>query len=135
MPKKKLKWNLGKGRVEHISNLLEQVRVGYIQARQNPDKDSVQDYAVLLDSLFLEVETYIKGEDEDQADEIDKKLDRILNDLEEEGNGFDDFQLRDYLKRLRGIERVLNRLRIEAGLDIPRSTEFDEEKAAVQGLR
>ena len=133
MPKdRELEWNLGAHRIHFIGEVVSETRRRYAQAQQETTIENVDDYATMLDTLYMEIFPYIK--DEDKSKEIEENINEAKKALNGPREAVE-HELLDALNTLRDTDKDLQKARIEANLDIPSSTKLDPETALVDGLR
>lgn len=149
MPKEgDFQWNLGKKRVEFIGEVTNKLRGAYSMARLRKDKGSCREYFTFIDTLYMTLRPYIEDVDVDEIDvdfedkQLDNKdlknlLDNLIDQIDSETDSLGNRNApKQLIEKMRTVDLIINEIRINLNLDIPRDLEFDpeEEGVATEGL-
>lgn len=121
-----LEWNTAAYRVKFISQIATAVRQSYATARRTRDLDDLKDYFQQVAVLYEELRIYLDQEKKAEMDDAVDKLETKLRQTERAGT--------DLVNDIRNMDRKLQEVRRDQGLDIPSKTKLDEEEALTEGL-
>lgn len=108
-----LEWNIGSHRIKYIGEKTSEVRESFDKAIKHKTEGRVRNYFNNLETLYFDIRQYIDSEDQT------KDIEDTFNDIRDKDS------YTDNLEEIKELDKKIQEIRLDLGLDIPSKTSPD----------
>lgn len=123
-------YDLRQSRLDILGRLVQEKTVVYLNLRKDPSLDQCKKYLDILATFYRNIKFYGQEESSDTQSTIESKVDSCEKRIRNlrRSDSVNDRVISDVRKELEDVDDLIDELRIEVGLDIPR------EKSKPEGM-